>query len=53
MTISKISAQVIINGPILKMYKEIFNKSIHDYLPGSEKNIAKLLEYPELVRVKK
>lgn len=35
------------------MDKETFNKAIQNYLPGSEKNIAKLLEYTEFMRVKK
>lgn len=34
------------------MDKETFNKAIQSYLPGSEKNIAKLLEYTEFMRAK-
>ena len=36
-----------------KMDKEIFNKAIQGYVNDSEKNIPKLLEYAELLRVKK
>ena len=36
-----------------KMDKEIFNKAIQRYVNDSEKNIPKLLEYAEFLRVKK
>jgi len=36
-----------------KMDKEIFNKAIQRYVNDSEKNIPKLLEYAEPLRVKK
>ncbi len=36
-----------------KMDKEIFNKAIRNYIDDPEKNIPKLLEYAELLRVKK
>ncbi len=36
-----------------KMDKEIFNKAIQRYVNDPEKNIPKLLEYAELLRVKK
>lgn len=36
-----------------KMDKEIFNKSIQNYIADPDKSIPKLLEYAELLRVKK
>lgn len=36
-----------------KMDKEIFNKAIQNYIYDSEKNLSKLLEYSEMLRVKK
>lgn len=36
-----------------KMDKEIFNKAIQSYIADSGKSIPKLLEYAEMLRVKK
>jgi predicted transcriptional regulator of viral defense system len=36
-----------------KMDKEIFNKAIQNYIKDSTKNISKLIEYSEVLRVKK
>ena len=36
-----------------KMDKEIFNKAIQNYIADSQKNIPRLLEYAEALRVKK
>lgn len=36
-----------------KMDKEIFNKTIRNYIRDPEKNIPKLLEYADRLRVKK
>lgn len=36
-----------------KMDKELFNKAVQSYILDPEKNIPKLLEYAELMRVKK
>ena len=36
-----------------KMYKEIFNKAIQNYINDPGKSIPKLLEYAEPLRVKK
>ena len=35
------------------MDKELFNKAVQSYILDPEKNIPKLLEYAELMRVKK
>ena len=36
-----------------KMDREIFNKAIQNYINDSTKNIPKLMEYAEKLRVKK
>ena len=36
-----------------KMDKELFNKAVQSYILDPKKNIPKLLEYAELMRVKK
>ena len=36
-----------------KMDKEIFNKAVQRYIADPQKNIPRLLEYAEILRVKK